>query len=149
MRSASGSVWDSLGLLHMEVIKERLEREFGLDLIPSTAPSVEYHVYKTNGDMVSLHSPQRICRTLRRSTMFDRAVPEGDHHDFRPTNAGAVMDLTVAHRGTFKTMNSSVHHYGGDVIWEIPSSELSSGLLRPAQKPHERLRQPRLRVSGL
>ena len=46
-----------LGLLHMEVIKERLEREFDLDLL-ATAPSVEYHVYKTNGEMLSLHSPQ-------------------------------------------------------------------------------------------
>ncbi len=41
-----------LGLLHMEVIKERLEREFGLDLL-ATAPSVEYHVYLKGGEMVS------------------------------------------------------------------------------------------------
>jgi GTP-binding protein LepA len=46
-----------LGLLHMEVIKERLEREFNLDLL-ATAPSVEYHVFKKGGEMVSLHSPQ-------------------------------------------------------------------------------------------
>ena len=46
-----------LGLLHMEVVKERLEREFGLDLL-ATAPSVEYHVFKTDGEMLSLHSPQ-------------------------------------------------------------------------------------------
>ena len=48
-----------LGLLHMEVIKERLEREFGLDLL-ATAPSVEYHVHKQGGEMVSLHSPQEM-----------------------------------------------------------------------------------------
>ena len=48
-----------LGLLHMEVIKERLEREFGLDLL-ATAPSVEYHVFKRGGEMVSLHSPQEM-----------------------------------------------------------------------------------------
>ena len=41
----------------MEVVKERLEREFGLDLL-ATAPSVEYHVFKTDGEMLSLHSPQ-------------------------------------------------------------------------------------------
>ena len=41
----------------MEVIKERLEREFDLDLL-ATAPSVEYHAYMTNGRMVVLHSPQ-------------------------------------------------------------------------------------------
>ena len=43
-----------LGLLHMEVIKERLEREFGPDLL-ATAPPVEYHVYLKGGEMTSLH----------------------------------------------------------------------------------------------
>ena len=109
-----------LGLLHMEVIKERLEREFGLDLI-ATAPSVEYHVYKTNGDMVSLHSPQD--------------MPDPSHIDhveepylkatimIPPDYVGAVMDLTVAHRGTFKTMNY-LSTTTVEMIWEIPSSEL-------------------------
>ena len=46
-----------LGLLHMEVVKERLEREFGLALI-ATSPSVDYHVYKTDGEMVCVRSPQ-------------------------------------------------------------------------------------------
>lgn len=109
-----------LGLLHMEVIKERLEREFGLDLI-ATAPSVEYHVYKTNKDMVSLHSPQ------------DMPDPsEIDHVEepylkatimIPPDYVGAVMDLTVAHRGTFKTMNY-LSATTVEMIWEIPSSEL-------------------------
>jgi GTP-binding protein LepA len=45
-----------LGLLHMEIIQERLLREFDLDLIP-TAPSVVYHIYKTNGEMVELYNP--------------------------------------------------------------------------------------------
>lgn len=109
-----------LGLLHMEVIKERLEREFGLDLI-ATAPSVEYHVYKTNGDMVSLHSPQD--------------MPDPSHIDhveepylkatimIPPDYVGAVMDLTVAHRGAFKTMNY-LSTTTVEMIWEIPSSEL-------------------------
>lgn len=109
-----------LGLLHMEVIKERLEREFGLDLI-ATAPSVEYHVYKTNKDMVSLHSPQ------------DMPDPsEVDHIEepylkatimIPPDYVGAVMDLTVAHRGAFKTMNY-LSATTVEMIWEIPSSEL-------------------------
>lgn len=109
-----------LGLLHMEVIKERLEREFGLDLI-ATAPSVEYHVFKTNKDMISLHSPQ------------DMPDPsEIDHIEepylkatimIPPDYVGAVMDLTVAHRGTFKTMNY-LSSTTVEMIWEIPSSEL-------------------------
>ena len=45
-----------LGLLHMEIIQERLSREFDLDLI-TTAPSVAYKVYKTNGDMLTMHNP--------------------------------------------------------------------------------------------
>ncbi|GGF40004.1 elongation factor 4 [Aliidongia dinghuensis] len=45
-----------LGLLHLEIIQERLEREFNLDLI-TTAPSVVYHVYLTNGEMMELHNP--------------------------------------------------------------------------------------------
>ena len=45
-----------LGLLHMEIIQERLSREFDLDLIP-TAPSVVYHIYRTNGEMVELYNP--------------------------------------------------------------------------------------------
>ena len=45
-----------LGLLHLEIIRERLEREFGIDLI-TTAPSVVYHMYRTNGEMEELHNP--------------------------------------------------------------------------------------------
>ena len=109
-----------LGLLHMEVIKERLEREFGLDLI-ATAPSVEYHVYKTNKEMVSVHSPQdmpdpseidHIEEPYLRATIM---IP--------PDYVGAVMELTVAHRGTFKTMNY-ISPTTVEQIWEIPSSEL-------------------------
>lgn len=109
-----------LGLLHMEVIKERLEREFGLDLI-ATAPSVEYHVYKTNKEMVSVHSPQdmpdpseidHIEEPYLRATIM---IP--------PDYVGAVMELTVAHRGTFKTMNY-ISPTTVEQIWGIPSSEL-------------------------
>ena len=45
-----------LGLLHLEIIQERLEREFNLDIV-TTAPSVVYHVYKTDGEMIELHNP--------------------------------------------------------------------------------------------
>ena len=109
-----------LGLLHMEVIKERLEREFGLDLI-ATAPSVEYHVCRTNKEMVSVHSPQdmpdpseidHIAEPYLRATIM---IP--------PDYVGAVMELTVAHRGTFKTMNY-ISPTTVEQIWEIPSSEL-------------------------
>lgn len=109
-----------LGLLHMEVVKERLEREFGLDLL-ATAPSVEYHVFKTDGEMLSLHSPQ---------DMPDAS--EIDHIEepylkskilIPPDCVGAVMELTVARRGEFKTMNY-LNTNTVEMLWEMPLSEL-------------------------
>ncbi|MDR3053141.1 MAG: translation elongation factor 4, partial [Coriobacteriales bacterium] len=109
-----------LGLLHMEVIKERLEREFDLDLL-ATAPSVEYHVYLTNGEMLTVHSPQ---------DMPDASHIEHIEEPFLtatilipPDYVGAVMDLSVGRRGTFANMQylstSTV-----EMKWEIPLSEL-------------------------
>ena len=109
-----------LGLLHMEVVKERLEREFNLDLL-ATAPSVEYHVYRQGGQMVSLHSPQEmpdpgeIERIEEPYLKAKILIP--------PDYVGAVMDLTVARRGTFVTMNYLSQHTV-EMLWEIPLSEL-------------------------
>ena len=109
-----------LGLLHMEVVKERLEREFGLDLI-ATAPSVEYHVYKKDREMLVLRSPQ---------DMPD--FSEIDHIEepylsakilVPPEYVGAVMDLTVARRGEFQNM-SYLSATTVEMKWEIPLSEL-------------------------
>ncbi|HEY5506156.1 MAG TPA: translation elongation factor 4 [Coriobacteriia bacterium] len=109
-----------LGLLHMEIIKERLEREFDLDLL-ATAPSVEYHVYKTNGEMLSIHSPQdmpdqgtvdRIEEPYLKVTVL---VP--------PEFVGAIMELTELHRSTFVNMQ----YLSGTTVemhYEMPLSEL-------------------------
>ncbi len=109
-----------LGLLHMEVIKERLEREFDLDLL-ATAPSVEYHVYKTNGEMLSLHSPQDLPDAAEIARIEEPYLKAKIL--ISPDYVGAVMELTVARRGTFVTMNylstSTV-----EMLWEIPLSEL-------------------------
>ena len=109
-----------LGLLHMEVVKERLEREFNLDLL-ATAPSVEYHVFKQGGEMMSLHSPQE---------MPDPGEIEHSEEPYLkakilipPDYVGAVMDLTVARRGTFVTMNY-LSQNTVEMLWEIPLSEL-------------------------
>lgn len=109
-----------LGLLHMEVVKERLEREFGLDIL-ATAPSVEYHVFKTDGTMISLHSPQ---------DMPDASEIEHIEEPYLkakilipPDYVGAVMELTVARRGEFKTMNY-LNTTTVEMLWEIPLSEL-------------------------
>ena len=90
-----------LGLLHMEVVKERLEREFNLDLI-ATSPSVDYHVYKTDGTMIDVRSPQDlpdVTRIDRIEEPFLKAkiiCP--------PEYTGAVMQLAIEHRGVTTDM---------------------------------------------
>ncbi len=109
-----------LGLLHMEVIEERLEREFGLNLL-ATAPSVEYHVYRSNKEMVSLHSPQELpdpSEIERIEEPFLKVkilVP--------PDYVGAVMDLTVSRRGNFITMNY-LSPTTVELLWEMPLGEM-------------------------
>jgi GTP-binding protein LepA len=88
-----------LGLLHMEVVKERLEREFSLDLI-ATSPSVNYHVYCTDGTMLQITSPQDLPDVTRIDHIEEPylkakvIVP--------PDFMGAVMQLVVDHRGETK-----------------------------------------------
>lgn len=109
-----------LGLLHMEVIEERLEREFGLNLLV-TAPSVEYRVHTTAGEVLELHSPHdmpdpseiaQIEEPFLKATIL---VP--------PDYVGAVMDLTVARRGEFITMNY-LSATTVELLWNMPLSEL-------------------------
>lgn len=90
-----------LGLLHMEIITERLEREFNLDLI-TTAPGVAYHVYKTNGEMVSVSNPS----LLPKPTDIERIEePMVKLHIFTPPEyVGAIMDLCQDKRGVFQDM---------------------------------------------
>ena len=109
-----------LGLLHMEVVKERLEREFDLDLL-ATAPSVEYHVYLTNGEMHVVHSPQdmpdpaRIERVEEPYLIATVLVP--------PEYVGAVMELAEQRRATFKDMQY-LSTTTVDLHYEMPLSEL-------------------------
>ena len=109
-----------LGLLHMEVIKERLEREFGLDLL-ATAPSVEYHVYRQGGEMISLHSPQEMPDPGEIDRIEEPYLKAKIL--FPPDYVGAVMELTTARRGTFVTMNY-LSPTTVEMLWEIPLSEL-------------------------
>ncbi len=109
-----------LGLLHMEVVKERLEREFDLDLL-ATAPSVEYHAFMTNGEELVVHSPQdmpdpakldRIEEPYLKATVL---VP--------PEYVGAVMDLSQGRRATFVNMQY-LSQTTVEMHYEIPLSEL-------------------------
>ena len=109
-----------LGLLHMEVVKERLEREFGLDLI-ATSPSVNYHVYKTDGSMIEITSPQDlpdVTRIERIEEPYLKAkviVP--------PDFMGAVMQLVIDHRGETRDM-VYLSEKSVEMHFDIPLAEL-------------------------
>lgn len=91
-----------LGLLHMEIVQERLEREFGLDLI-TTAPSVKFQVYLKNGEMEIIENPARFpepgdLEKVEEPTILARIQVPEDH-------LGAVMKLCQDRRGIQTDMN--------------------------------------------
>jgi GTP-binding protein LepA len=90
-----------LGLLHMEIVQERLEREFDLDLIAS-APSVEYRVHRHGGSEVVVDNPARMPDA---GEIEDIAEPWVGVQVITPTDyVGAVMELATSRRGTIDTM---------------------------------------------
>ncbi len=109
-----------LGLLHMDVIQERLEREYNLDLI-ATAPSVIYHVYLIDGSMVEIDNPARMpdaARIDRVEEPYVKAsimVPD--------TYIGAIMDLCQNKRGIYQTMEI-IDTGRNMIIYELPLSEI-------------------------
>ncbi len=90
-----------LGLLHMEIIQERIEREFDIDII-TTAPSVSYHIYKTDGEMLVVDNPSRFPDV----SYIDYAEePIIKANIFTPPDyVGAIMELCQEKRGTFTDM---------------------------------------------
>lgn len=90
-----------LGLLHMEIITERLEREFNLDII-TTAPGVSFNVYKTNGQVLEVSNPT----LLPNASEIDRIEePIVDMTIYTPPEyVGSIMDLVSDKRGIYKDM---------------------------------------------
>lgn len=85
-----------LGLLHMEVIQERIEREFNLEII-TTAPGVSYHVYKTDGTMLEVSNPSNLPEP---STILRLEEPFVHMHIYTPPEfMGGIMDLCQQRRG--------------------------------------------------
>ncbi|GIN38561.1 MULTISPECIES: translation elongation factor 4 [Heyndrickxia] len=109
-----------LGLLHMEIIQERIEREFKIDLI-TTAPSVIYNVLLTDGTEVNVDNPsnmpdpQKIDKVEEPYVRASIMVPN--------EYVGAVMELSQAKRGTFIDMKY-LDDIRVNVIYEIPLSEI-------------------------
>lgn len=109
-----------LGLLHMDVVQERLEREFNLELI-TTAPSVIYHVNKTDGSMVVVDNPADFPEPV---TIQDVEEPFVKAQIMVPNEyVGAVMELSQRKRGDFITMDY-LDDYRVNVVYNLPLSEI-------------------------
>lgn len=87
-----------LGLLHMEIIEERLEREFDLDLV-TTAPSVIYKVIKTNGEEITVDNPSHLPQPTEIETIEEPIVKAEIYSP--PEYVGSIMELCQDKRGTF------------------------------------------------
>lgn len=109
-----------LGLLHMDVVQERLEREFNLELI-TTAPSVIYHVNKTDGTTVVVDNPAEFPEPV---TIESVEEPYVKAQIMVPNDyVGAVMELSQRKRGEFIIMDY-LDDYRVNVVYEIPLSEI-------------------------
>ena len=109
-----------LGLLHMDVVQERLEREYNLDLI-LTAPSVIYHVYKTDGEMIELDNPSKLPDL---TLVKEIQEPYVKASIMTPKEyVGAVMDLCQKRRGIYVNLE-----YFDDTrmiaTYELPLAEI-------------------------
>ena len=109
-----------LGLLHMDVIQERLEREFNLDLI-MTAPSVIYRVTKTDGSEIVIDNPSTLPDSSEVDQIFEPYVKATIMvpNDY----VGAVMELCERKRGDFVTMDY-LDQNRVNVIYELPMAEI-------------------------
>jgi GTP-binding protein LepA len=109
-----------LGLLHMEIVEERLRREFDLDLV-QTVPSVEYKVYKTDGSMALIENPALMPNT----SVVDRIEePYVKARIMAPSDyIGPIMSLGTDRRGVYKNM-TYLDQQRVEFDWEFPLAEI-------------------------
>ena len=109
-----------LGLLHMDIIQERLEREYNLDII-TTAPSVVYRITKTNGEVVMIDNPTNYPDV---SEIEQSEEPIVCAHIFSPSDfVGSIMELCQDRRGVFKDMKY-LDDKRVDIHYELPLNEI-------------------------
>ncbi|MBI3173003.1 MAG: elongation factor 4 [Chloroflexi bacterium] len=109
-----------LGLFHMEIIQERLEREYLLDVL-FTAPSVEYEVAQLDGEVITVDSPAELPDP---STILEIREPWMNIEIITPTDYyGPIMDLVTKRRGIFKQQEYPAPHRV-QLDFEIPLSEI-------------------------
>ncbi len=112
-----------LGLLHMEIVRERLEREYGLDLV-ATAPSVAFQARLTSGDEVEVHSPQDLPDASVRTEILE---PFLRVMIIAPSEyTGTVMELLQEHRGEFGTMQY-LSPERVELVYRVPLAEIVFG----------------------
>ena len=109
-----------LGLLHMEILQERLEREYNLDLV-TTAPSVVYHITKTDGEIIAVDNPTNYPDP----TLIAKAEePIANAHIYSPSDyVGNIMELCQERRGVFKDMKY-LDADRVDIHYELPLNEI-------------------------
>ncbi len=109
-----------LGLLHMEVIQERLEREYNLDII-TTAPSVIYRITKTSGEVITIDNPTNYPDP---SVIASAEEPMTNAHIYTPTEyVGNIMELCQERRGVFKDM-TYIDSDRVDIHYRLPLNEI-------------------------
>ena len=109
-----------LGLLHLEIIQERLEREYDLDLV-TTVPSVIYKINLTDGSTVEIDNPTHYPDP---ATIASCEEPFTDAHIYSPAEyVGAIMDLCQDRRGVFKNMDY-ITPDRVDIHYELPLNEI-------------------------
>ncbi|MBU5468938.1 translation elongation factor 4 [Falcatimonas sp. MSJ-15] len=109
-----------LGLLHLEIIQERLEREYNLDLV-TTAPGVIYHVYKTDGEMIELTNPSNLPDPSEIEHMEEPIV----NAEIMVTKefVGSIMQLCEERRGTYLGMEY-IEDTRALLKYELPLNEI-------------------------
>ncbi|WP_416326532.1 translation elongation factor 4 [[Eubacterium] hominis] len=109
-----------LGLLHMDVVQERIEREYKIDLI-ATAPSVVYHAYLTDGSMISIDNPSLLPDVQKIDHIEEPFVKASimTPNDY----VGAIMELCQRKRGNYKDM-VYIDEGRMNVIYELPLGEI-------------------------
>ena len=109
-----------LGLLHLEIIQERLEREYNLDLV-TTVPSVVYKIHLTDGTMVEIDNPTNYPDPAYIDYCEE---PFCDAHIYAPSEfVGTIMDMCQDRRGVFKTMDY-ITPERVDINYELPLNEI-------------------------
>lgn len=109
-----------LGLLHMDVVQERIEREYKIDLI-LTAPSVVYHAYLSDGSMMKIDNPSMLPEIQRIDHIEEPFVKASimTPNDY----VGAIMELCQKKRGIYKDM-VYIDNNRMDIIYELPLGEI-------------------------